>query len=219
MGDQVHRKTEDSLPMRRFLNRWFEPLLDFPDLPPRLHKKALGKFSHAIGAHCKGIPSPDARWGWKNPRNMWLISFYASVYPGLKFVHVIRDGRDMSLTGNLFLLKTHGNRLLGPAWQDSPQSAQLEAWAIGNLRAADAARRCATGNYFLLRYEDLCLRPQETLYKLFQFLGVSQTLVEEAAAEIRPSAGIGRWQEHEGFSNDYISGSVKTALQRFGYLA
>jgi hypothetical protein len=219
MGGRVHRKTEDSLPLRLFLNTWFDTLLDFPNLPMRAQQRALSAFRRAIARHRRGIPDPGTPWGWKNPRNMWLVPFYASIYPRLKFIHVIRDGRDMSLTNNLFLLRLHGDRLLGSGWKDNPEAAQIEAWAIGNIRAAVAGQNCTPGNYFLLRYEDLCLRPHETVSELFQFLGAAESLVDQAAAQVHPSSGIGRWRTQNAAALKNLGPSVKSALERFGYLS
>ncbi|MGH7847177.1 MAG: sulfotransferase family protein [Candidatus Binatia bacterium] len=218
MGRRVHRKTEDSLAMRPFLNEWFETILQFPDISPQIHKRLVTDFHRAITAHRKGIPSPNAPWGWKNPRNMWLIPFYVSIYPRLKFIHAIRDGRDMSLSRNLFLLKNHGDSLLGPSWKDNPEAAQMEAWRRGNLRAAEAANHCAPGNYFLLRYEDLCLNPRPTVEKLFEFLGAAGSSIDRAVSEVLPSSGIGRWQTVPGAANaPSLSLSAQSTLRRFGY--
>jgi Sulfotransferase family len=219
MGRKVHRKTEDALALRSFLNRWFDTLVRFPNIAPEEHQRALADFDRAVRVHRKGIPSLNAPWGWKNPRNMWLIPFYISIYPDLKFIHVIRDGRDMSLSGNLFLLKTHGDSLLGARWRDNPESAQMDAWTQGNLRAAEAVRHCAPGNYFLLRYEDLCLNPRPTVKTIFEFLGSSDGPIDKAINEIRPSSGIGRWQTAPGAANgERLSASTQATLKRFGYL-
>jgi hypothetical protein len=204
--------------MRPFLNQWFDTLVKFPDISPENHQRTLADFHRAVSTHRKGIPSPNAPWGWKNPRNMWLIPFYVSIYPELKFIHVIRDGRDMSLSGNLFLLRTHGDSLLGASWKDDPEAAQMEAWTRGNIRAAEAARHCAPGNYFLLRYEDLCRNPRPTVENIFEFLGGPEGLIDTAASEIRPSSGIGRWQSVPGAANtERLSPSTQDALQKFGY--
>jgi hypothetical protein len=216
MGGRVSRRTEDSLPFRYFLNRSFESLLDFPAAAPHTQKPVLACFHRAVAGHREGIAGADTPWGWKNPRNMWLIPFYRSVFPQLKFIHVIRDGRDMSLSRNLFLLKTHGDRLLGSDWRKDPEAAQTKLWTEGNLRAADEGRQGPPNHYFLLRYEDLCLKPAETVGKLYDFLGAPAALVGKATGEIRPSSGIGRG-EARGAGTDRLDPAFQQALERFGY--
>jgi hypothetical protein len=218
MGGRVSRRTQDSVPTRFFLNKWFETLLDFPDITPRAQRRARTYFHRAIREHRQGIAGTDSSWGWKNPRNMWLIPFYLSIYPQLKFIHVVRDGRDMSLSSNLFLLETHGRRLLGRGWQAHPERAQMELWTMGNIRGAEAAQRCAPGHYFLLRYEDLCFRSRETVEKLYDFLGAAKTLVDRAAEEIQPSPGIGRGSSKEPLpGTEREQAAFAGVLERFGY--
>ena len=36
------------------------------------------------------------RWGFKAPVTMYLLPFWAEVFPGATFLHVVRDGRDMA---------------------------------------------------------------------------------------------------------------------------
>lgn len=217
MGARVAEPSQDSLPMRRFLNKWFDTLVEFPAGSPRTGQRVLADFHEAMAAHRRGVSGPDARWGWKNPRNMWLIPFYLTVFPQLKMVHVIRDGRDMSLSTNVRLLVRHGRHLLGRNWKNNPQAAQMTLWASGNLRAAEAARLCAPGHYFLLRYEDMCASPQQTVGELYKFLGASSALVSRAAEEIRPSSGISRGRGLSRADADRIDPSFWRALETFGY--
>jgi hypothetical protein len=217
MGTRVSRRTQDSLPMRRFLNRWFETLLDFPSGDSEAQARALSSFHRALARHRHGIAGAAEPWGWKNPRNMWLIPFYLSVFPELKFIHVVRDGRDMSLSGNRFLLRTHGACLLGREWKRDPERAQRTMWAMGNGRAADAARLCAPGHYFLLKYEELCRKPRETVAELYTFLGIPPDRAEDAAREIRPSQGIGRGASLARPAEDRAGEDFWNALERFGY--
>jgi hypothetical protein len=218
MGRSVDQRTEDSLPMRSFLNQWFEVLLAFPDLDDETVAAARTAFLRAIRRH-RGPDEREGQWGWKNPRNMWVIPFYASVFPGLRFVHLIRDGRDMAVSDNNFLLETHGDRLLGPEsrWRDDLVSAQLALWRIGNSRAAEAGAEYLGNNYMRLRYEDLCLRPAETVCGLLRFLGASVDRAPELSSAIRPSAGIGRWRAADRRELRDPGPALRAALHRFGY--
>jgi hypothetical protein len=203
--------------MRWFLNKWFDALVDFPEGPPRIASDARARFHNVIAQHRRGIEGPDAAWGWKSPRSMWIIPFYLSVFPNLRFIHVVRDGRDMSLTANMRLLQRHGDRLIGHDWRQNPMAAQMTLWWRGNLRAADAKTQCAQGHYMLLRYEDLCARPDETVGRLYDFLGAPQALVKDGAAEIRSSPGIGRGRAMTKEEADRLDPRFWQALEAFGY--
>src|SRR5207302_1402312 len=97
MGNRVDSRNEDSLPIAWFLTKWLKSLKDFPNIDNNILVGGRRDFERMLNIHRRGIPSPDARWGWKNPRSMWLIPFLADRFPEMKFVHVIRDARDMML--------------------------------------------------------------------------------------------------------------------------
>jgi hypothetical protein len=220
MGRRVDPRTEDSLPMRSFLNEWFEPLLEFPDLDDATAAEARAAFLRTTRRH-RGLHRPGARWGWKNPRNMWLIPFYVAVFPHLKFVHLVRDGRDMAVSENKFLLEMHGDRLLGPEWRwrEDPVPAQLALWRIGNSRAAESAAEYLADNYRRVRYEDVCLKPVETIAELFRFLGAPANRVPALADSITPSTGIGRWEAEDRPELKDVDPQLRETLERFGYAA
>lgn len=45
--------------------------------------------------------SSDVRWGFKAPVSMLMVPAFNEVVPqGVKFLHVVRDGRDISFSGN-----------------------------------------------------------------------------------------------------------------------
>ena len=48
----------------------------------------------------------------KNPRSMFLLPFFDSYFPALKFIHIVRDGRDMAYSKNQNQLHKHGSTLL-----------------------------------------------------------------------------------------------------------
>ena len=52
-------------------------------------------------------------WGWKEPRSVYLLPFLAAELPGLRFLHVVRDGRDMAFSENQVQLRKHGDAVLG----------------------------------------------------------------------------------------------------------
>ncbi|HRP74948.1 MAG TPA: sulfotransferase [Azoarcus taiwanensis] len=193
MGSWVDHRTEDSQPFRVFLTRWFNPLVSH-----LLHGTSIVRstvdadFERSLRIHL--MAGGDGRWGWKNPRNMWLLPFYAARYPDMKFLHLIRDGRDMALSDNQNLLRDSGRLLLGSEWQGSPVESQLALWELGNKTARTRAQALlAPGNYLLVRYEDLCLRPAVIIPEIIRFVGgdVEVTDIDALTALVRPSSRIG----------------------------
>ncbi|MCZ6849686.1 MAG: sulfotransferase, partial [Alphaproteobacteria bacterium] len=95
MGDKVDPETEDSKAMSSYLNAWFNPIIEAASAGYGIHENAFRDLHRALSIHRENIPDAGTPWGWKNPRNMWLIPFYAQAFPGVKFIHMIRDVRDM----------------------------------------------------------------------------------------------------------------------------
>src|SRR5437870_1451349 len=81
MGNRVDSRNEDSLPIAWFLTKWLKSLKDFPNIDNNILVGGRRDFERMLNIHRRGIPSPDARWGWKNPRSMWLIPFLADRFP------------------------------------------------------------------------------------------------------------------------------------------
>jgi Sulfotransferase family len=96
------------------------------------------------------------RWGDKWPGNVLHMTAIARVLPEARFVHIIRDGRDVAAS-----LRTMWWRP-GDSYE-----ACIELWA-GRIRTARA--QAATGiPYLEVRYESLVRAPRETLAQVCAF--------------------------------------------------
>ncbi|MBK7948325.1 MAG: sulfotransferase [Deltaproteobacteria bacterium] len=216
MGRFLDRDTHDSLYIRRFLNAHFDALVGDPEHPDPAIVRA---FHRLIRAHRSGIPHEGDEWGWKNPRSMWLLPFFAQRHPGLRFVHLLRDGRDMALSQNHFLLEDHGRTILGDRMTGNAVDDQLELWARGNVRALEASERFLGSRALRIRYEDLCADPTTELDRLLDFLKrpLSRATVARIAGTVRPSPGLGRGRLDRSETLLAASARHAEALHRFGY--
>ena len=219
MGHRVDSRNEDSLPMAWFLSKWLKRLRDFPNVDSRTLTKARSDFDRMIQVHRRGIPSWDAPWGWKNPRTMWLLPFLVDRFPQMKFIHMIRDARDMMLSDNTHFLKDHGYWMLGPEWWRDLEAAQLELWQWGNKRAAEFGERYLGDRYHMIRYEDLCQKPAETVTRLLEFLDAPKMNLGPLIDGIRDRGNIGRWRRAGGPEARDLGADMRSDLERFGYTA
>lgn len=92
-------------------------------------------------------------WAEKTPNNIFCARDFLEMFPRGRFIHVIRDGRDVWLS----LVKRRNYK---------PSSATVR-WIITaevGLRIADHPR------VYTVRYEDLVLQPEKTLKALFEWL-------------------------------------------------
>ncbi len=217
MGNRLNPRNEDSLPIAVFLTKWLKRLKDFPNVDSHALARGRRDFERMLYLHRRGISSPDARWGWKNPRSLWLIPFLVERFPEIKFIHMIRDARDMMLSENIYFLRQNGHWLLGPDWWRNPEAAQLELWRASNKRALEFAQRYLKDRYHLVRYEDLCRKPAETVSAVMTFLGAPEINIEPLIEGIRDRGNIGRWRRAGAAKSVELGRGAQADLERFGY--
>ena len=98
-----------------------------------------------------------SRWGDKTPRYVTDISRLHRVFPGAKFVHIIRDARDVCLS-------------LRQAWRHTWHYS-AEYWSQ-TVRAGVAQGQSIGMDFYLeVAYEDLVRQPEPMLRRICAFLG------------------------------------------------
>ena len=120
--------------------------------------------------------------GSKNPDYLRHLNSLHGLWPQAKFVHIIRDGRDVCLCasdrwkdtgfqGFPFLLYESPDRVFDH-WKEDPviTTALWWKWNVGLGR--DFGRILGPQNYYELRYEDLVTRPMEECIALCEFLEI-----------------------------------------------
>lgn len=98
-------------------------------------------------------------WGIKLQRKIADIDLYSRFWPFAKFIHIIRDGRD--------LVASHLKTV--PEWGFTSIDTAAFSWQ----QVVEAARlRAPAERYKEVRYEDLITQPIETCKSMCTFLGV-----------------------------------------------
>jgi hypothetical protein len=211
----------------------FEPLLDTyinrvlentqgldyraADLPEGLRAALLEELAEVVARYRADRPERAPAWGWKNPRSMYLLPLIAEVCPGLRFIHLVRDGRDMALSDNQNQLNKHFAALFGaaPGTDGEPAPvASIRLWARVNLDVARWGERRLGRRYVRLRFEDLCARPDAEMGALLARFGLSP---DGAAAVVKPDS-IGRWREADPALIGRLDAAGGDGLRTFGYL-
>jgi hypothetical protein len=172
-----------------------------------------------VQTHLLDKPEDAPRWGWKEPRSIYLLPFYHRLMPRLRFLHFIRDGRDMAFSENQNQLKKHGSAVLDETerrWRQPVQSIAL--WTHVNLRAAAYGEQEMGDQYLRVSFEQLCTEPAATVERIYDFFGLEGDAAAVAQAEVRPPATLGRWQGKRDKVVDELNRVAEPALSRFGYL-
>src|ERR1700683_1137606 len=203
----------------RWINRYI--LRDVAPLCAEEEAWMAADFRASIDRHRSTMPAPHGPWAWKEPRSIYLLPFLNQQFPEMKFIHVVRDGRDMAFSKNQNQVRKHGHALLRVAPGDCPEplrSALL--WAAINAQAAAYGETQLHGRYLRIRYETLCADPVNSVREILDFAGVDKgPNAVELVGEITPAASIGRWRTMADPSIiESIHSRIGPALQRFGYV-
>ena len=96
-------------------------------------------------------PRGAGRWGDKTPRYVLDIPLFDRMFPGSRFVHIVRDGRDVALSLR--------SVRFGP--DDTMSAASF--WARRVRAGRRAGGRLGAGRYVEVRYEALIADPEREL--------------------------------------------------------
>lgn len=221
MGARLN-EAGDAMDFEPFLDEFINPVLavtrslDYAidGLPAPLRGSALRRFDEAA-ARYRGERPAGLRWGWKNPRSMYVLPLIHARFPALTFVHVVRDGRDMALSRNRNQLRKHYEALFGEAASESDDRAALRLWSRTNREAADWAERVLGARYLRVRFEDLCRDPGNECAALARRLRLPVDAGDVLAAIVNPPPTIGRWRA--ATTAELAEPPAMTALAAFGY--
>ncbi len=211
---------QDALDLAGFSDRWINGFVEtgLAGLAPGTRDDMAADLSAALEAHRRDLPADALAWGWKEPRSIYLISFFDAAMPRFRFLHFMRDGRDMAFSDNQQQLRKHGDAVLpGRAWRKVTPARSIALWSHVNSQAADFGEQVLGDRYLRVRFEDLCSEPVATVQKLYDFFGLRGD-IEAAAAEVRPPDTLGRWQERSDKTLAELHEIAAPALTRFGYL-
>jgi hypothetical protein len=135
----------------------------------RIHGAAKSRpaFIEAFAGLCMR-EAGKLRWAEKTPRNIGRIGEIFRCFPEARFVHVLRDGRDVACS-----LRTHprhevvdGKLVPLDTWK--PIAGGARRW----VRDIEGSRRWwGDPRFHTVRYEDLVLNPRPVLERLMSFIG------------------------------------------------
>jgi hypothetical protein len=213
--------TEDPPELGVFSDRWINIFMtrESAGLPAAVETAMTRELAAIIGRHLRGHDPHRMVWGWKEPRSIFLLPFFHRHFPSMRFVHVLRDGRDMAFSENQNQLYKHGHTLLTPIeTHESQVLRSMLLWSRLNVLTADYGERALGRRYLRVRFEDLCRDPRPTVERLFDFLGLGREGLAAAVEEVTPPPTFGRWREQNPKTVAQLEETGRAALDRFGYL-
>ncbi len=123
-------------------------------------------------------------WSDKTPPHIDHVDLLADVFPGARFVELVRDGRDVALS------------MITMPWGDNNVWTAGVRWAHC-IREGERQRAKRPDEVLLVRYEDLVTEPAEQLQRVSDFLGMEYD--DEMLAVERTDTS--KLQHQDWFSN------------------
>ncbi len=208
--------SSDALPIARFIDDWLLPYrIGGAERPPHAAPPGMDQaFASTLAEQFSG--APEGALGWKCPRSIYLLPFLAQRFPDLRFIHVVRDGRDMALSSNQRQLALYGHHLLPAEMQGWPEAERsIALWSFVNSWAADFGESLGDG-YLRIRFEDLCARPTFFATQIFDFFELPGK-PRRASEIVSPPESLGRWRQADPALVERMEAIGGAALERFGY--
>jgi len=183
-----------------------------------------------------------SRWAEKTPDHSLDISFLYELFPRARFIHIVRDGRDVACSTTILseerkkISPWHSENILFADGEIGPNNLQNAAlrWKLWTRKIEAELKNCEN---IMLRYEDLIAKPEVELRRLMGFVGEDfdsgmlnfmkskhdYPTWEWGSTDVKKSGGfsdrsIARWKKqlHE---NDIaeIESLIGDTLKHFGY--
>ena len=120
------------------------------------------------------VPEGTKCVGDKTPRYTLHMNMLARIFPSAKFIHIVRDGRDV-ITSTCHHAYRAGHRSVIDKTRPEyfKYTVQCAKVWVNNVRTAEEFGSKHPDDYLLVKYEDMQENPDTTLSSILQFLGVS----------------------------------------------
>jgi hypothetical protein len=219
----------DAMDVEPMLDAFINPILSATNsldyvasaLPTALATAALRDLALGVDRFLRDMPNGDMPWGWKNPRSMYVLPLIRELFSDIRFIHLIRDGRDMATSDNQNQPRKHFEALFGHALEESDPLGSIQLWAAANLAIANWGERHLGSQYLCVRFEDLCANPVAGVTRILNFAGfeeiADQSIRDIAEEFVTPPASLGRWRALDASVATALAARGADALSHFGY--
>ncbi|MCP4305451.1 MAG: sulfotransferase [bacterium] len=145
-------------------------------------------------------------WGWKEPNTHLFLPQLNEQINGLRYIHVVRDGLDMSFSNNTWQADhwAHHFGLKRPNRRSDPVQ-QLRYWIAANRRAIDYGQRHMAGRFMVMDYDGLCAHPDMHWPRLQRFLGKPSDTPIPDGFIATTSIGRSKSEDLSIFPNDLLA--------------
>ena len=134
---------EDAVELGFYSDRWIDRYVETGGDPSGgIRREMAADLASVLADHLSALPDDAVAWGWKEPRSIYLLPFWNETMPSVRFLHFLRDGRDMAFSENQNQLKKHGRAVLGDDLRKAKTPVRsIALWDRVNAAAADFGER------------------------------------------------------------------------------
>lgn len=211
LGPDLQINSFDAKNICRFYDKWIKSYLISDDIDDEMRKD----FEEVLKIHL--MDTDNIRWGWKEPRTIFFIPFTYQYFPDMKFIHVIRDGRDMAYSQNYRQPKELFDIFFDVKWfPEFCYEAAVMFWVKTNIMAKKIGLQTLGDNYLCIKLEDLCSNTKETISRMMDFVNFKSTNIEDLISCVETPVSIGRWKRDPVWINK-LHNLAYIGLKEFGY--
>jgi hypothetical protein len=186
----------------------------------------------AFPAHLAGCPE-SGPWGWKLCETTYILPVIDALFPGARYIHLIRDGRDVAFSDHRaphapFWKKVYFNTGSIERWgrlsmtKAAYQRRSHVYNALHWVNSVQVGRTCGSmlrQRYLEVRYENLCRQFPQQARRILDFLGLPADpgVIHSLAGEVR-LASIGKYKRQPAWKIKEVLEVAKPLLLSLGYL-
>lgn len=180
----------------------------------------------------RGLETISEPWGWKDPRNTFLVDLWLRIFPGARVIHLIRHGVDVAASlrrrHQRYLDVYRDGSIRGLSALRSPPNPAVSLrcgslqggftlWKEYVTQGRMALERATRDHPVLdLRFETLTQDPRESLTRVSEFAGLSPAPERlEAAARTIEAGPAESWKRDPELRS--FAATVREPLDSEGY--
>ncbi len=222
MGTKTDKQTGDAQD-RRFtgtIKKLAQRTLHLPGTAAPSNRD-LKLFQKAVKRYIRWLGDLSPGWGWKFPETYLIGNIVDAVFPRARYIHMIRDGRDLAFK---FHLTDNPTRGLGAkllkhldAMDKADYIQAALSWEFQLKRFENLAARLEN-RVHTLTFEALCLDPVGEMHKTAAFLNVPMTNLcrDYLLREVDP-AKVAQFQRQDPFKVAEVENLIGETLAQYGY--
>lgn len=153
------------------------------------------------------------RWGDKSPEYVFNLPILKELFPDARFVHIVRDGRDVALSSY-----RHGTMGVQNAYMAAKQ------WRDSLLKVKEFEKTLESDQFLEFRYEDFLNNPVEIFSRLIAFLQIDDAdcsllnFISENIGNDVKKGNYNKWKKQFSRSQRMLYEETATdMLQAYGY--